>query len=139
MTRRVAYVCLAGLLLSAPAFSGKPDHAKGKGHGRQKDGWEFLPADRAWIAAYYRANPGQLPPGLARRNGDLPPGLEKQLRRNGRLPPGLDKRIAPFPPAIESRLPPCPPEVRRGIVAGMALMFDSRSGLVLDAFALVRR
>ena len=33
-----------------------------------------------------------LPPGLAKRNGNLPPGLQKHLYRTGHLPPGLEKR-----------------------------------------------
>ncbi len=74
---------------------------------------------------YYRSHPA-----------GLPPGLEKQLRRNGRLPPGLAKRMVPFPAELESRLPPCPPDVRRGVSGGLAIMYNSRTGLVLDILAL---
>jgi len=129
MTRTILSLFAAALLLLAPAQAKeKPGQGKGKGHARKEPAARFVPADRSYIADYYRSNPGH-----------LPPGLEKQLRRNGRLPPGLDKRLAPFPPAIESRLAPCPPDVRRGVVGGMAVMYDSRSGLVLDVFAIVRR
>lgn len=38
----------------------------------------------------YRNN---LPPGLAKRNGNLPPGLQKHVYRTGHLPPGLEKRF----------------------------------------------
>ena len=38
----------------------------------------------------YRTDSG-LPPGLAKRGGNLPPGLEKK-RRAGNLPPGLEKK-----------------------------------------------
>jgi hypothetical protein len=75
---------------------------------------------------------------LAKR-GDLPPGLEKQLRRNGHLPPGLEKKLVPFPHAVETRLPPCPPDVHRGFLGGVAVMYNSRTGLVLDAMAIVGR
>lgn len=34
-----------------------------------------------------------LPPGLAKRGGQLPPGLQKHLLRTGQLPPGLQKRL----------------------------------------------
>ncbi len=35
-----------------------------------------------------------LPPGLAKRDGHLPPGLQKHYERTGHLPPGLEKKIA---------------------------------------------
>ncbi len=34
-----------------------------------------------------------LPPGLAKRNGNLPPGLQRHVERTGELPPGLQKRM----------------------------------------------
>ncbi|MGH8246109.1 MAG: hypothetical protein ACREUU_06730 [Gammaproteobacteria bacterium] len=33
-----------------------------------------------------------LPPGLAKRGGNLPPGLQRHIDRTGQLPPGLEKR-----------------------------------------------
>ena len=53
----------------------------------------FLAEERRIIEEYYhkgsvRKQKG-LPPGLAKRGGNLPPGLQKQLDRNGKLPPGL--------------------------------------------------
>ncbi|MCC6383520.1 MAG: hypothetical protein IT304_13515, partial [Dehalococcoidia bacterium] len=45
----------------------------------------------------------------------------------------------PFPPALEARLPPLLPDVRRGLIGGMAVMFNSRTGVVLDAFAVAAR
>jgi hypothetical protein len=135
-----AAVAAVGLLL-APSFAIAQGKGKGKGHGKGHDkeaaGRSSRPLDPGIISGYYRSN--GLPPGLAKRNGDLPPGLQKQLRRNGHLPPGLEKKLAPFPMEIESRLPPCPPDVRRGIVGGMAVMYNSRTGLVLDAFVLAGR
>jgi hypothetical protein len=122
--------------------------AKGKGHGKHQDNNEqgdgrdhksyavaFQTVDRRLIIDYFHAQPGGLPPGLAKR-GDLPPGLEKQLRRNGKLPPGLEKKLVPFPPQVEVHLPPCPPEVRRGMVGGVAVMWNSRTGLIVDAAVL---
>ena len=141
MTRPVLFLAVAALLLPSAHAQGK-----GKGKGRNKaaepeqaaTAQAFRSEDRAAIAGYYRSNPGSLPPGLAKRNGDLPPGIEKQLRRNGRLPPGLEKRLAPFPAEIESRLPPCPPDVRRGLIGGTAVMWNTRTGLILDAVVAIR-
>ena len=38
-----------------------------------------------------------LPPGLAKRGGNLPPGLQKHIARRGQIPPGLQKRGGPRP------------------------------------------
>jgi hypothetical protein len=131
-------VAAAALLLAPHAVAQGKGNGKGHGKGHDKEAVASNhPFDRNVITGYYRAN--GLPPGLAKRNGDLPPGLEKQLRRNGHLPPGLEKKIAPFPREVESRLPPCPPEVHRGIVGGVAVMYNSRTGLVVDAFVLAGR
>jgi hypothetical protein len=141
----------AVLVLAAAALAASPvlaKQGKGKGHGKGHDKGNsttvvvvaparvFRSTDRVFITDYYRANPGALPPGLAKREG-LPPGLEKQLRRNGRLPPGLEKKLVAFPPAIETHLPPCPPDVRRGLIGGIAVMWNSRTGLIVDASAVL--
>lgn len=133
--KRLVVVLAALAALLAPAGA-KQKPGKGKGH--QKEAVvEFAPEHRGAITGYYRSN--GLPPGLAKRNGDLPPGIEKQLRRNGRLPPGLEKKLVAFPPEVEMRLPPCPPDVRRGLIGGIAVMYSSRTGLILDAMAIAGR
>src|SRR4051794_30705968 len=76
----------------------------------------FSPGDQRTVHDYYRGRSSGLPPGLAKRNGDLPPGLEKQLRRNGRLPPGLEKKLTPFPADLERRLPALPAGCYRGFI-----------------------
>ena len=61
----------------------------------------FLPDERRMIDEYYRRGEKRkskgLPPGLAKRGGNLPPGLQKHLQKNGQLPPGLQKRLEPLP------------------------------------------
>ena len=78
--------------------------------------------------------PGGLPPGLAKRNGDLLPGLEKQLRRNGRLPPGLEKKMTPYPPEIHGRLSPLAPGLARGFISGRAVIYNPRTRVILDIY-----
>ena len=119
----------ASLLMVAPAPA-KDNRGKPGKHAQENSA-----SERSVIDNYYRG----LPPGLAKRNGDLPPGLQKQLRRNGALPPGLEKRLVPFPPQLEARLPPCPPDVHRGIVGGVAVTYSSRTGLIIDSFVLAGR
>jgi hypothetical protein len=78
-----------------------------------------------------------LPPGLAKRGGNLPPGLERQLQRNGTLPPGLQKRVEPFPDELARQLPRLPSGYSRVIVEGRALILD-RNNKIFDIMALVR-
>jgi hypothetical protein len=127
----------AGLILalfSAPA----PTAAKKKGQGRESGSSAisvvFSTTDRRVIVEYCRDGGSGLPPGLAKRGGELPPGLEKQLRRNGRLPPGLEKHLQPFPAALERRLPPLPEGYQRGFIGGRAVLLDPGRGLILDVF-----
>jgi hypothetical protein len=135
MTRRLLFATLASTHL----------FAQGKGKGKGKDrapaaagGVVFSNTDRAGITAWVRRQPtANLPPGLAKLGGALPPGLEKQLRRNGRLPPGLDKRSwSVFPPDLLTALPPLPPEYERGFIAGHAAIIFRNTQIVVDIFKL---
>jgi hypothetical protein len=135
---RLICVFAAALLLAAPAVS-MQGRGKGKGRGHANEAAsKAAPLDRDVIVNYYRDAPGGLPPGLAKREG-LPPGLENHLRRNGTLPPGLAKKIAPMPRALDARLGPCPPDARRGIIGGIAVMYNSRTGLVIDSVVITGR
>jgi hypothetical protein len=95
----------------------------------------FLPEERRIISEYFRranASTKGLPPGLAKRGGKLPPGLQKQLQKNGRLPPGLQKRLEPLPSALDRRLPPLPDYWERVIVDRNVILLDRRSNRILD-------
>lgn len=128
---------ICGFLLasSAPA-QGK---GKGKGHGRGETQAAvqvsvFGRGDRRIIVDYFQGARSGLPPGLAKHG--LSPGLEKQLRRNGRLPPGLEKKLQLFPAELEARLPPLPAGYRRGMIGGRAVLFDPGRSIVLDVFVV---
>src|SRR6185295_13695287 len=96
MGRIVSTAFCAGLLCVSLATLQAKDHGKGKGKG--SDVQVSFGRDSDVIRQYYHGVPeSNLPPGLAKRGGDLPPGLAKQLKRNGHLPPGLEKKIYPFP------------------------------------------
>lgn len=97
----------------------------------------FAAGERDLIRRHYVTHREPLPPGLAKRGGDLPPGLEKQLRRNGHLPPGLEKKIHPFPVVLEQRLRPLRPGLIRGIIGGSAVIVDKRTSLIIDVFAVL--
>jgi hypothetical protein len=90
----------------------------------------FDSRDRDTINNYYAG----LPPGLAKRGGDLPPGLERQLQRNGTLPPGLRKRLQPFPAALERQLAPLPRGYRRGILDDHMVVYRTDNYSIADFF-----
>ena len=94
----------------------------------------FLPEERRIIEHYYRSGgPSKgLPPGLAKRGGKLPPGLQKHLEKNGRLPPGLQKRLEPLPQDLEARLPRLPDYWERVILDRDVILIDQRSNRILD-------
>ncbi|GAC1631711.1 MAG: hypothetical protein NVS9B14_03950 [Candidatus Acidiferrum sp.] len=120
-------------------------NGKGKGHNKQQDdqGGEvqylFGAHDREVISSYYSNHTQGLPPGLAKRGGNLPPGLEKQLERNGTLPPGLQKKLEPCPVALERQLPPLPVDYRRAVIGAHLVVYNKNTNIVVDIFKDVVR
>jgi hypothetical protein len=120
---------------------------QGKGNGKGKGKGQASQADTSSSASFYFGRdgdlirqycrsfpPNNLPPGLAKRGGSLPPGLEKQLRRNGRLPPGLEKQLYAFPPELEQRLTVLPPDYGRAFIGGRAVIYNKSTSVILDVF-----
>ncbi|MEO0250451.1 MAG: hypothetical protein ABIN58_13190 [candidate division WOR-3 bacterium] len=96
----------------------------------------FWGKDRDLIRGYITGY-GMMPPGLAKRYGDLPAGLERQLRRNRHLPPGLDMRLHAFPIDLERRLSPLRPGLIRGVIGVHAVIVDKKTLLIMDIFKIV--
>jgi hypothetical protein len=133
-----------------PALAQGHDHGnphQQKGHDREDQGDRdqgedrdegnnsrpvFHQHDRQIIIKFFSSRLSNLPPGLAKRNGKLPPGLEKHLERNGTLPPGLQKRVEPLPPELEVRLPRLPQTCRRGRIGPHVIILDRKTGAILD-------
>jgi hypothetical protein len=67
---------------------------------------------------------------------NLPPGLQKKLLRGGHLPPGWRKRFEPFPAVLDGRLPALPEHHRRGVIDGQAVIYDTRTNVIVDVAAL---
>jgi len=113
-----------------------------EGRGKRRDhAYRFEAHERDAVFGYY-TNPSRgLPPGLAKRGGSLPPGLEKQLVRNGTLPPGLEKRLEPLPVELERQLPPLAAGCgcRRGVVGTNVVLIRTRDHFVLDVFHISGR
>lgn len=144
MARRLLTTLLVlGFALTwAPTADASCDHSQRKGDKNQKTGKNqadvqatppvFGPRDRDIISGYYRNRYSNLPPGLAKRGGKLPPGLDRQLGRNGTLPPGLQKRLEPFPLELSRQLPPLPPGYFRGVVGESAIVVNRRTWAIVD-------
>ena len=147
MRFRFASMILAGFLASALAggMAVAQGNGKGKGHNKKKDDQEqsvqygFSAHDRQVITTYYSNHTQGLPPGLAKRGGNLPPGLEKQLERNGTLPPGLQKKLEPCPVELEQQLPPLPADYRRAVIGAHIVVFNRNTNIVVDVFKDVVR
>jgi len=92
----------------------------------------FLPEEQQIILEFFQSHSSGLPPGLAKRSGNLPPGLQKHLKRNGTLPPGLQKRLQPFPADLERRLPQIPEIWRRVFLGSHVILLDQRTSRILD-------
>jgi len=98
----------------------------------------FRPEERHTIEDYYRTINGNkkqkkgLPPGLAKRGGNLPPGLQKKLERDGQLPPGLQKRLEPLPVDLDRRLPSLPENWARATLDHDVVLIDRRTNRILD-------
>ncbi len=137
-------ICVSLTLTAALALAAPQGKGHGKGHENKAgddiraSSFRFRSQDVPVIVNYYHPASG-LPPGLAKRGGDLPPGLQKQLRRNGTLPPGLQKKLAPFPPDLEARLAPVPPGCRRVTLGTWALLIQDATNVIFDVIDLSRR
>ena len=90
--------------------------------------------DRDAISRYFRTNTAGLPPGLAKRGDDLPPGLEKQLQKNGKLPPGLEKKLERVPSALERQLSPLPSGYSRRVLGPHLLVVNEKTKVLGDVW-----
>src|SRR5258708_23298016 len=153
MNSRLIRLIFAGALafgLSAiPTLAQGNSHGNGKGKGHDKkdkdddnrgeEKYQFRSQDREVITSYYSKHGSGLPHGLPKRNGDLPPGLEKQLQRNGTLPPGLEKKLQPCPVEITRQLPPLPADYQRSVIGASIVVFNRKTNIVVDVMADVVR
>lgn len=133
-----------GLMACAVGVVPAMAQGKGKGKGHDKHGrddgaatqvyvkYGFGAHDREVITRYYETRSSGLPPGLAKRGGNLPPGLEKHLERNGTLPPGLQKKLQPCPVELERELPPLPVEYRRAVIGASIVIVNRHTNVIVD-------
>ena len=141
---------LALACCAIPAWAQGNGKGKAKGHDKHQQGddddqghayekYGFHARDREVVSTYYSKHGSGLPPGLAKRNGDLPPGLEKQLERNGTLPPGLQKKLQPCPVEITRELPPLPATYQRSVIGAHIVVFNKNTNIIVDVMKDVVR
>ena len=70
------------------------------------------------------------------RYRNLPPGLQKKAARGKQLPPGWRKKFEPFPVEVDRRLPPLPAGYGRGVIDGNAVIYNSRTNVIVDVAVL---
>ncbi len=68
----------------------------------------------------------KIPPGLAKRGGDLPPGLVKR----DVLPPGLQGRTLPYD--LETQLTPLPESYVRVQIGTDVVLLNRKTRVVMD-------
>lgn len=68
----------------------------------------FGSRDRDIIRDYYRDQYSDLPPGLAKRGGNLPPGLQKHLERMALCRRGCKRECNRFPMSWNAACRACP-------------------------------
>ena len=136
MHRWSAFLLLSATLgtfvLPSVAFAQAQGKGKSKQVEREDERVIFTSHDRDIIRDYFRGGYSNLPPGLAKRGGTLPPGLQKHLERDGTLPPGLQKRLTPFPADLERRLPRLPDIYERGSIGQSVVIIDRRTQKIID-------
>jgi hypothetical protein len=118
----------------------RPAHWREASNEQRDDAYDaliFSERDKWLIHNYFQSNYGNLPPGLAKRDGDLPPGLEKQLRREGSLPPGLQKRMEPLPGELDRQLPRLPLGYSRMVLSGRVMILAG-DGEIVDLMFIYR-
>jgi uncharacterized membrane protein len=107
---------------------GYDDRDRGYGDHPQRFRLFFSDRDVHVIREYFRSEDrGRR---MARRDGDLPPGLERRLYRGGTLPQGLEHRVDPFPGDLERRLDPLPRGYSRVLLSGRAMILRDDGDIV---------
>lgn len=138
MRRFVLLLAACLLMAGATLAADPPDRGKGKkkepraasvqpkgGNGGASVSVVFVSGDVAMLRTHY-----------APRYRSLPPGLQKKVARGGQLPPGWQKKFEPFPVALERQLQPLPQGYRRGVLDGHAVIYNSRTNVIVDLAVL---
>jgi hypothetical protein len=137
--KRLICIVLGWLLIQA-TLSAAPSHDKNKdkrGGPKHSARTDDRTDTRVGVhIAFGRADVTIIREHYAARYRNLPPGLRKKVARGGQLPPGWQKKYEPFPVAVERRLTPLSPEYRRGVIDGHAVIYNTRTNVIIDVAVL---
>ena len=138
----IRIVAAAALVLFAwtPESAAASDRKNGKKHAKHERAAQAADRDSdVRVALDVRFGPIEvrlIRNHYAPRYRNLPPGLQKKVARGGQLPPGWRKKFEVFPVRLEDQLRPLPRGYRRGVLDGHAVIYDSRSHVVVDVAVL---
>jgi hypothetical protein len=140
MTRLISVTTIALMFAGTPLYSAQQGTPPGKHKKHPNTHDEALEGGRTNVAVKVTWSTHDV--NLVRtsfapqyRGRRLPPGLAKKYARTGQLPPGWQKRMEPIPVAVERDLAPLPPGHRRGVIEGVAVIYDTH-GLIIDVATL---
>ena len=137
--KRLLYIAVASLLIPATGSAeGQKDKHKGGKHAAHDTARTDVVRESgaSFHVSFSTADVKIIREHYAARYRNLPPGLRKKVARGGQLPPGWQKKYEPFPVALEQRLPRLTPEYRRGVVDGHAVIYNSKTSVVIDVAVL---
>lgn len=130
---------LVVLLVGGAVVHAEAGQGRGKKHAQQASAREHDSRSDARVGVHVVFGSGDiriLRDHYAPRYRSLPPGLQKKVARGRPLPPGWQKKFETFPVLVERQLPQLPRGYRRGVIDGHAVIYDSRTNVVVDLAVL---
>ena len=137
--KRLVGAMLVGFLLGgavAEGSQGKGKKKNGPAESAKADASEKPESRVSLHLVFGRADVVILRDYYSPRYRHLPPGLQKKVARGGELPPGWRKKFEPFPADVDRRLAPLPAGYGRGVIDAHAVIYNSRTNVIVDVTAL---
>ena len=136
--KRLVGAMLVGFLLGGTVAETSQGKGKKNGHAEsaKHDKSEKPESSVSLHLVFGRADVVILRDHYTPRYQNLPPGLQKKIARGGQLPPGWRKKFEPFPAEVDRRLPPLPAGYGRGVIDGHAVIYNSRTNVIVDVAVL---
>jgi hypothetical protein len=136
--KRLVGAMLVGFLLGGTVAEGTQGNGKKKGQAEPaKYDKSGKPESHVSLHLVFgRADVVILRDYYGPRYRDLPPGLQKKVARGGELPPGWRKKFETFPAEVDRRLAPLPAGYGRGVIDGHAVIYNSKTNVIVDVAVL---
>ena len=136
--KRLTCGVMVMFLVVGAASTAVASQGKGKKHGKPERASHVVEGDTrvAVSVTFGSADVRVIRRHYEPRYRNLPPGLQKKVARGGELPPGWKKKLEPFPVGLERELPVLLSGYRRGVIDGHAVIYNSRTNVVIDVAVL---